>query len=396
MMLEKSVLTPLSRFCFLRTAFALVGCLLVLLACGGAGGVGEGGTGGVRTKSTGRVTATSDVGLEVNGVQYDKRQAQVVDGFEQPTADERVALGAWVDVEAISTDGGRSGVAQLIRVRPAMRGKLVQLDASTQRLSVLGTQGQLSRDVVLQGVDTPSQLRAGDWVEVHGALGQETGQIDVTRVEKLDAPASVYELRGVVSRVNATERTLTVGGQKIDYSQATVVLRTELTVGSVIRLSSSQPPLDDQRWKVDRVVDDRVLNGDNVQVYVEGVVTQLRAGPLFVVEGFAVDATGADKNNAVMSNGQRVAVVGTLQSGVLQAQAVRLIVPGEPVVFSVTGPIKQFKTVSDFRIGNVAIDASGAKFVGGTASDLVNGRKVKVRGEVRAPGLFANRLEFEN
>jgi hypothetical protein len=305
-------------------------------------------------------------------------------------------LGTWVDVEGPSAESDRMAVAQLIRVRPAMRGKLAQLDVSTQRLSLLGSQGQLGRDVVFEGVDTLSQLRAGDSVEVHGALGRETGEIDVTRVEKLDTPSAVYELRGVVSRVNATERTLTVGGQKIDYAQATVLVRTGLTVGSVIRLSSSQPPLDDQRWTVDRVVDDRVLSSDGLQVYVEGVVTQLQTGPVFVVEGFAVDASRADKASAVTHNGQRVAVVGTFQAGVLRAQAVRVILPGEPVIFTLTGVVKQFNSVNDFRIGQVAINASDAKFVSGTASDLANGRKVKVRGEVRAPGLFVSRLEFED
>lgn len=394
MILEKPVSFSLSPWRFLRAACVLVGCLLGLLACGG--GVGEGGTGGVRTQSTGRVTASSDTTVEVNGVSYDTRQAKVVDGFEQPTGRDRVSLGAWVDVEGVSAESDRTALAQLIRVRPAMRGQLTQLDVSTQRLLVLGSQGQLGRDVVLQGVDELSQLRAGDWVEVHGALGSETGQIDVTRVEKLNVPDAVYELRGVVSRVNTAERTLTVGGQKIDYAQATVLVRAGLTVGSVIRLSSSQPPLDDQRWTVDRVIDDRVLSGDAFQVYVEGVVTQLQTGPLFVMEGFAVDARGADKSSAVTNNGQRVAVVGMFQAGVLRAQAVRLILPGEPVVFTLTGVVKQFQSVKDFRIGPVAINASDAKFLSGAASDLANGRKVKVRGEVRAPGLFASRVEFED
>ena len=394
MTLEKPVSFSLRPFCFLRMACVLVGCLLALLACGG--GVGEGGTGGVRTQSTGRVTASSDNAVEVNGVLYDTRQAKVVDGFEQPTNRDRLSLGTWVDVESVSTESGRLAAAQLIRVRPAMRGKVTQLDASTQRLTVLGSQGHLGRDVVFQGVDAPSQLRPGDWVEVHGALGGDTGQIDVTRVEKLDAADAVYELRGVVSHIDAAERTLTVGGQKIDYGQATVLVKTGLTVGAVIRLSSAKPPLDDQRWTVERVIDDRVLGGDAFQVYVEGVVTQFQTGPLFVMEGFAVDASDADKANAVTQNGQRVAVVGKFQAGVLRAQAVRPVIAGEPVVFTLTGVVKLFKSVNDFRIGNVAINASDAKFVNGAALDLANGRKVKVRGEVRGPGLLASRLEFQD
>jgi Domain of unknown function (DUF5666) len=394
MILEKPVSFSFSLPQFVRTACVLVCCLLGLLACGG--GVGEGGTGGVRTQSTGRVTATSETTLEVNGVTYDTRQAKIVDGFEQPAPIERVTLGAWVDVEGQSEGGGRSAVAQLIRVRPAMRGKLTQLDVLSKRLSVLGSQGQLNRDVVFQGVDDQSQLREGDWVEVHGALGQEAGQIDVTRVERLDTASALYELRGVVSRVNATDRTMTVGGQKIDYAQASVAVRVALQAGAVVRVSSSRPPADDQRWSVERVVDDQWLVGSAAQVYLEGVVTQWQAGPVFVLEGVVVDASGADKASTVTGNGLRVAVVGTLQAGVLRAQAVRVTTPGEPVVFTLSGVVKQFKSLADFHIGNVAIDASSAKLVGGTTADLANGRKVKVRGEVRPPGLYASRLEFED
>jgi hypothetical protein len=147
-------------------------------------------------------------------------------------------------------------------------------------------------------------------------------------------------------------------------------------------------------WVVDRVVDDPWLVGEASQVYVEGVVTQFQAGPVFVLEGLDVDASGADKSYTVTGNGQRVAVVGVLKAGVLKAQAVRVVTPGEPVVFTLTGLIKQYKSPSDFRIGNVRINASTAKIVGGSSADLANGRKVRVRGEVHAQGLFAIRLEF--
>ena len=387
------------RFLFRRpkqgfvTLCALVMCLFGLLACGG-GGVGEGGTGGVKTKNTGRVTGSSDKFIEVNGVQYDKQQAAVVDGFNQPASSERVTLGAWVDVEAVLGDNNQPAQAQLIRVRPAMRGKVTQVDAMNQRLSVLGSQGQLDSDVIWDGVDGASQLREGDWVEVHGALAQTNGGIDVTRLEKLNAPLPNYELRGVVTRVNAADRTMTVGGQKIDYTQASVAVRVALQVGLVVRVSSSQPPADEQRWVVDRVVDDQWLVGDAVQVYVEGVVTQFQSGPVFVLEGLEVDASGAEKNRTITGNGQRLAVVGVLKAGILKAQAVSVLVPGEPVIFTLTGLIKQYKSPSDFRIGNVAINASTAKIVGGSSADLANGRKVRVRGEVLAPGLFAIRIEF--
>jgi len=372
---------------------AMVVCLICLFACGG-GGVGEGGTGGVKTQSTGRVTGTSDDTIEVNGVQYDKKQATVIDGFNQPIPTDRVTLGVWVDVQGLSGDGNQKAQAHVIRVRPAMRGRVTQVDALNRRFSVLGSQGQLDQDAVLEGIDDVGQLRLGDWVEVHGTLAQTSGGIDVTRLEKLKAPAPTYELRGLVTRVNAADRTMTVGGQKIDYARASVALRMALQVGIVVRVSSSQPPVDDQWWVVDRVGDDQWLVGNAAQVLAEGVVTQFQAGPVFSLEGLVVDATSADKSYTVTGDGQRVAVVGVLKGDVLKAQAVRVVSPGEPVIFTLTGLVKQFKSPTDFYIGNLPINASAAKIVGGTSSDLANGRKVTVRGEVRSPGLFAIRLEF--
>jgi hypothetical protein len=185
-----------------------------------------------------------------------------------------------------------------------------------------------------------------------------------------------------------------VGGQQVAYGQAQITLKAALAAGRVVRVSAAAPPAPDGVWTVDRVVDDRVLAGDLPWVYAEGVVSQWASGPVFALEGLPVDARQAEKRSKVTGNGLRVAVVGSLEAGVLQAKAVTVSEPGEPVVFTVSGLVKKFNGVADFRINGVAINAGKAQVSGGLAAGLGNGSKVRVKGQVRGQVLMATSLEF--
>jgi hypothetical protein len=124
------------------------------------------------------------------------------------------------------------------------------------------------------------------------------------------------------------------------------------------------------------------------------VVSQWVSGPQFALEGLPVDARQAEKRAKVTGNGLRVAVVGSLEAGVLKARAVTVSEPGEPMVFTVSGIVKKFTSLSDFRVSGVPVDASQASVSGGLPGDLGNGRKVRIKGQVQGHVLMATRLEF--
>lgn len=375
----------------------------LLTSCGGGGGVGEGGTGGSRIYSSGQVTALSDTAVGVSGVEYDRREALVVDGFGQETAAGRLALGAWVEVEGSTSDAGRSGTAQTIRLQPAARGLVTATDSQSRQITVLGSSVGYADGTVLEGVDLAADVRLGDFVEVHGALGDDVSTVQASRIEKLESPQANggaspggqrFELKGAVGQLNLQAQTMSVGGQPVSFGRAQITLKAALAAGRVVRVSAAAPPATDGVWAVDRVIDDRVLAGDLPWVYAEGVVSQWASGPVFALEGLPVDARLAERRSKVTGNGLRVAVVGSLESGVLQAKAVTVGEPGEPVVFTVSGLVKKFNGVADFRISGVAINASKAQVSGGSVAALGNGSKVRVKGQVRGQALMATSLEF--
>jgi hypothetical protein len=129
-------------------------------------------------------------------------------------------------------------------------------------------------------------------------------------------------------------------------------------------------------------------------VYAEGVTTDWVTGPTFAIEGVSVNATTANGRGAVTANGQRVAVIGALASGAIRAKSVARSVPGQPVVFVLSGALASYVSVADFRVRGVGIDASAATFVGGTAAELSDGRRVRVVGSVSGRRLIATRVEF--
>lgn len=372
---------------------------LLVSSCGG--GVGEGGTGGSRIYSSGQVTGLSDTALSVSGVEYDRASAQLVDAFGQPVADERLALGTWVEVEGNTPDAGRSGTAQTIRLKPAARGPVTAIDATSRQITVMSSAVGYADGTLLKGVDLAADLRPGDVVEVHGALGDDSRTVLASRIEKLvpgEGGAGTgpqrFELKGAVSQLDLAARTMRVGGQGVDFAQAQIAVQANLASGRVVRVSAAAPPSPGGVWTVDRVIDDRILTSDVPWVYAEGVVSQWVSGPQFALEGLPVDAREAEKRARVTGNGLRVAVVGSLEAGVLKAQAVTVSEPGEPMVFTVSGLVKKFKSVSDFRVSGVPIDASQASMSGGLPSELGNGRKVRIKGQVQGHVLMATRLEF--
>jgi hypothetical protein len=378
---------------------------LLITACGGGGGVGEGGTGGGRVYASGVVTSVSDESIAVGGVEYDKRSAIIVDGFGDSVSKERLSLGSWIEVDGVTSDQGQSGTATTVQLRPSLRGTVSALDLQNKRFTVLSAVVSFDTSTVLAGFNQASDLNVGDFVEVHGVSGVAGANVQASRIERLPAPSSTtstpdatssqpYELRGQVSNLSSANKTMRVGGQKVAYDTARVTLNNTLSNGDWIRVSANAPPENDGRWSVQRIVNDRVLQGNVPWVYAEGVVSTWVDGPQFELEGLRVDAREAESRKLITGNNLRVAVVGSLQSGVLVAKAVRLIEPGTPVVFTVKGIIKKFNNASDFSVSTAPVNASQAIFTAGTAADLANGRKVRVTGVVQGQALKASTVDF--
>lgn len=373
-------------------------CVAMLAVLAGCGGVDEGGTGRVEGLSVGVLKGLDDTSVSVNGVTYERSSAQVLDGFGQPLSAEDLRLGMWLEVFGEVDEAQGRGVAQSIRIRPAARGKVTAKDADGLTVDVIDTTVRLANGTVLDGVSSASEIAEGDLVEVHGPLAGGLGDIEASRIERLRPPPEAikpFELRGRVGNLDPVARTATIGRRAVSYATANVALRSALANGQVVRVSSVLAPVDGVRWEVDRLATDQPLPANVGFLYTEGYVDGLQAGPLFDVEGLNVDARTASDRALVTANGQHVAVVGSLVDGTLRAKSIALILPGEPVVFTLSSAIGGYVSVSDFRVRGVAVDASSATFIApATAAALANDVRVRVMGTFLGRRLIATRVEF--
>jgi hypothetical protein len=99
-----------------------------------------------------------------------------------------------------------------------------------------------------------------------------------------------------------------------------------------------------------------------------------------------------------LATGQRVAAWTDqpLANGEFVARVVRIGGTSVPDAAALTldGVVTDYKTVASFRVVGYAVDATGAQFVGGTATDLRDGRFVRASGTVNTGVLRATRVEF--
>lgn len=369
-------------------------CLLWVAACGGVGTDGTGPSS--NTVNVGVATGLEDNTVTVNGVAYERRGAAVNDGFGNAMSADDLRLGMWLEVTGVVDETTGSALAQTIRVRPAARGVVSAADGVGLKVTVL--QSTVRYDgaaTVIEGVDAASAIAEGDVIEVHGPLGVDSGTVEASRIERLSVGVrKPVELRGRVSSLDTAARTLAVGRQTVRYDAAALTLRQALANGQIVRVSSPAAPVAGQPWVIERMTSDQPLPDNLGFVYAEGVTTDWATGPSFTLEGVPVNAATANGKGAVTNNGQRVAVIGSLVSGTLNAKSVARSLPGQPVVFVLSAAVTSYVSIADFRVRGVVIDATSAALVNGAAADLADGRRVKVTGSVSGRKLVATKVEF--
>ncbi len=170
-----------------------------------------------------------------------------------------------------------------------------------------------------------------------------------------------------------------------------------LAAGDLVEVSGF--PEADGRLRATRIEKKGAFVPGSSEVRLQGVVSGL-AGSSFTLGAFTVDASGADLSvlpGAVVSEGQGVAVRGTLDGDAISASRVE---PASAVssalqvdeALSVAGTITGFVSAADFRVNGIAVDGSAAVR---WPEDLVlaDGRVVEAEGTWDGQVLRAERLE---
>jgi hypothetical protein len=296
-----------------------------------------------------------------------------------------------------------NGAASEIFVVSSLRGPVTAIDAANTKLTVLGQVVQVVTTGVeataLEGFATFADIKTSDWVEVH-AIENADGSLKATRIERESvAESTSIKIAGKLSTLNTSAKTFKLGAMTINYAntairpsgavladaQRVVVFADAAPVGNVLAPNKL------------RVRDAKFPGMDKGNF--GGLITDFVSASSFVVAGIKVDASAAKYENGSATdliNGAAVRVKGTLKDGVLSALAVEFKGKSgsESGAMTVKGAITDFVSVSNFKLRGQTIDATGATFDGGAATDLGNGALIQLTAQLVSGQIKAKTIKF--
>ncbi len=371
-------------------AFALtVLVAAVLAACGGGGGSTTS-TAGKTSFAMGRIAGFGSI--VVNGVHYDDTGAAVEDEDGDSVSSSDLKLGSVVEVDGGDVDkSGANPTAKADHVKLISLAKGPVESVGATSFVVLGQTIDVTATTVFD--DSLSgglgALMVGSVVKVYGTLDSTTGTYTATRVEP-KASATTYSLRGKVSALDATAKTLTIGTTVIDVSAVT--LPAGVAVGSLVRVKLETAQVAG-KWVARSVKSADVRPHDSDHAEVEGTVSDFTSSTKFSVDGLAVDATNAtfpDGTTGIVL-GARVEVEGAVVNGTLVATKVEVKSNAEDAAsgFEVDGTISAVDaTASTVTIRGVTVKyGTSTTVTNGTLADLIVGAVVEVHGALGADGV---------
>ena len=234
-----------------------------------------------------------------------------------------------------------------------------------------------------------SALRIGMMVRVEGTS-------DSTAASGTAASVRVFsELKGVVADLGAGG--FTVDGVTVRTSTATVLDgAASLANGDYVEVYGV---VDTVAGAIAATRVERKLAGDYKR---RGAVANWNAfARTFSLAGVTVDYSGLAALPSGFGNGVSVRAVGASRpgSGVWVASSVRLV-ESIPLASGgraeIKGYVTAYRSVADFEVDGLGVDASSASFSGGTAAALAVGRRLEVKGAVQGATIVATRIEFED
>lgn len=376
--------------------------LLALLVAACGGGVETGGTGPTGSAYVeGPITGFGSI--VVAGVHFDDSSAAVEDAGRGSSRD-NLRLGMRVEVEsgAIADDGsgGRAATATRVRFASDLIGPVTTADAAGLQIGVIGQPVRVTAATVIDGAPGgAASLAVGDIVEVHGFPSID-GYV-ATRIERRGTAPTALRVRGLVSDLAAAPPTLRIGSQTFDLAATGVP--AGLANGQLVRLTVATAQVAG-RWPVTAIAVETRRIDDRDDAELEGLITSFTSAQRFAVNGAVVDASAATfpRGSAGVVPGARVKVRGRSAGGELIAATVELRNDGD--VFNEGIDLRDAianldTTAQTFEVRGVTVFyGNGPEFKNGSAADLANGKRVRVRGTLSADRTRANatRIEFTN
>ena len=389
---------------------AVLSGLLLVTACGGGGsgtaGTSDTNTGTATTAAFTQGTITGFGSVIVNGVRFDDSSATVTDDSGTKQALSALRLGMRVEVDSGAVDSSTATArAHAVRFGAEVTGPVEAVDTTAGTLTVLGQGVDVTTSTVFD--DTLSGGLAGvangAVVEVHGVPDTGTGRIVATRIEAKTG-ATLYKLRGVVSALDSTAKTLRIGGASISYA-AVATVPANLADGVTLRVTLATTAVAGV-WQAQALgAKAATTTTTAASAHVRGAITAYTSATSFSVDGIAVDASAATfpDGSTGLALGVQVEVRGTLSNGVLTATKVSLESRhqgDDDRKYRLHGAITAVDTTAKtFVLRGITVSYAGTvTYTGGTEAGLVVGAQLEVRGTVGATRseLAAVRIKFES
>ena len=403
-----------------QTLLAMLGAAS-LTACGGGGdiagggggdvaGVGQGGTGAF---SIGPITGLGSI--IVNGIRYDDSNASISSDDSSLSARD-LRLGMVVAVQGTPAVNGQSTAARIV-----LGGELVGPISSISNTGSEGSFVVLGQTVTVTtstfyGPSIPgglSGLAVGQVVEVHGIADTTPNSQTATFVERKSSP-SEYKLQGKVTAHNATDKTFSIGSLAMSYAGTdTDDVRVTPVTGTLVRVRLQAVSPAPALWTVTRVrKPEDSFSSFSGEVEFKGTITAFTSTASFSVNDLPVNASGASfpEGTGGIVAGAFVEVKGALVNGEVVATRVKPeddgTAGGTGTEFELHGTVSaaaasgsggSFTLTSSGGVAVTVNWTSGIEFRDGTATNLVNGSRVEVKGTLSGgSSVNATRISFED
>ncbi len=348
--------------------------------------------------------------LDLAGASLDDKTTQVLLNINAGRSAGDLRLGMTANANGAADSKG-SGQAYGAVVQSFVRGPATSVDARANRLSVLTMPVRVDQNTLLQGVNSLGEVIVGDEVEVFGMpLPVTQGQLATRIIVRRPPTSANVEVLGLISAVDSGS--LLVQGILVNVANAQIGTTAPgglvfsppadpnvLSPGVLIRVVGLYDPA--TRTLAATTVAARLAPSrpEGNLVFIEGFVQELTGamdGTRFNLPDIEVDASGVPSAVGNISAGTRVRVRGRMRTEILVADAIDIIDPAAQTEFVVDGEVAAFASVAAFQVRGESIDATQALFSGGDASNLANGKRVRVKG-IAGPGrLTASEVLFVN
>ncbi|GAB4217978.1 MAG: hypothetical protein Fur007_21980 [Rhodoferax sp.] len=362
----------------------------VLVGCGGGGGLtalvpGTGGTGSP-VFAQGSISGFGSVIL--NGITFDDTQASVqINGLPANSSDLR--LGMVADVEGDRDSANLTlATARSIAVWSLANGQVQALGASS--FSIMGMVCLVNANTVFDGFNALAQVQPGQRLTVWGLQANaDASQWQATRValstDAVDAATGLLQSSG--------------GGWQLNGLRLTGAFDAQSHAGRLVRVLGAVS-VDGRSFDVGQIidVDASSLKPSEGEAEIEGFVTRIDSAQRFAMGTIEVDASRASQDpvGAVLRLGARIEIYGYWSNGLLVANHVEFEDEQTLHEAELKGEVTQFNSIANFLVRGQRVDASAAVFSHGSASDLRNGVKVKVKGTKAGDVVQATKVEFDD